>query len=324
MVSPLPPTGITLVGFGEAMVLLTAPAGGDLATTPVFEGSVAGAEFNVCVAAARLGVTARFCSAVGRDPLGERIIRQLRQEDVDASLVIQNSLPTGVFFKDVRPDGSRRVHYYRRNSAASRLAPADTERALAIRPDVVVVSGLTAVLGDDTRAAVRVLCSGAAALGATVVVDPNLRPSYVSNALVCEAVRELLPHTTMLLLGTDEAPELFGTDEPVAVLRAARDCGIDDVVLKAGAGGVWHVDGDRMRHLPAPDVAVVDPVGAGDAFCAGYVVARAAGANPAAAARLGTRLAGAVLTTAGDTSGLPPREHAEEWLREALGDNRQS
>jgi 2-dehydro-3-deoxygluconokinase len=125
----------------------------------------------------------------------------------------------------------------------------------------------------------------------------------------------LLPLTTYLLLGTDEAGPLFGTADPAAVFSQAKACGVGEVVLKAGASGCWH-EGDTPTHLPSVAVRVVDPVGAGDAFAGAYLAARLRGTGPRRAAWLGTRFAAGVVATAGDTDGLPSPAEVVALLEE--------
>ncbi|GAA3455077.1 hypothetical protein GCM10018962_69100 [Dactylosporangium matsuzakiense] len=218
-----------------------------------------------------------------------------------------------MFFKELGADGARRVHYYRSGSAASRMSAVDAGRALAARPRLAVVSGLTAALGPGPRSAVQHL-----ALGADVVaLDPNLRPHLPP---VDDLLLTLLPQVTYLLLGLDEAGPLFGTTEPAQVFRRARSAGVREVALKAGADGCYHADDGPagFAHLPSAATTVADPVGAGDAFAGGYLAARLVGAGPRGAAWLGSRLAAAVVATPGDTEGLPSAAEAAALLAAAL------
>ncbi|MET7423373.1 sugar kinase [Dactylosporangium sp. NPDC005555] len=297
-----PMTAPLIVGLGEAMVLFQPADLLPLEECGTASVHVAGAELNLLAAAARAGARAAFCSRVGDDPFGRRVVAAAAGLGVGTGLVtVDGGRPTGVFMKDVRPDGARRVHYYRAGSAASALDEADAGRALAAGPGLVAVSGLTAALGDGPRRAVLRLAREAHARGVPVAVDPNLRPGL--DAAV-EVARALLPMTTYLLLGMDEAVPLFGTDDPAAVFALAKAAGVREVVLKAGADGCWH-EGDTPTHLPSVAVRVVDPVGAGDAFAGAYLAARLAGTGPRGAAWLGTRFAARVVATAGDTEGLP-------------------
>lgn len=304
-----------VVGLGEAMVLLQPPAGEPLETCTTATVHVAGAELNLCAAVARLGARAAFCSRVGDDPFGRRVLGATRALGVSTGLLrVDDSAPTGVFFKEVRPDGARRVHYYRRGSAASTMDSSDARRVLAVRPRVVAVSGLTAALGPGPRDAVLTLARTAREHGVAVALDPNLRPGLPD---VSDVLDELLPYCDYLLLGVEEAQALFGTGSPDGVLAAARNRGVAEVVLKAGPGGCWYADDGRMRHLPSAAESIVDPVGAGDAFAGGYLAGRLRGVGPAGSAWLGTRLAAGVVAMPGDTDGLPDTQEAARLLGEA-------
>ncbi|GAA2878132.1 sugar kinase [Streptosporangium fragile] len=294
-----------VVGVGEAMVLMQAA---DLSADDRFEVHVAGAELNVCAAVARLGLAAGFASRIGADPHGERVRRAAEALGVGTSLL--NTDParrTGVFFKEIRADGARRVHYYRDGSAASAMDASDAAAILAAAPRAIVVSGITAALGDGPAELVGTLCR---ASGALVVLDPNLRPALPAPDLL-----PLLPHTGLLVLGQDESAALLGETDPGRVFAAAAEAGAGEVVLKGGPDGVWFAGPDgRPRHLPSAARAVRDPVGAGDAFLGGYLAARLSGGSPEGAATLGTLLAARVVEVPGDTAGLPPAAEARALL----------
>jgi 2-dehydro-3-deoxygluconokinase len=292
---------IELAGFGEAMVLFESTA---LATASTVDVHVAGAELNACAAAARLGITAAFCTRVGDDPVGERVRNAIAGLGVGDELTITDqTAPTGLFLKDVRPDGQRRVHYYRRGSAASGMSEADAERLLRRRPRLVIVSGITAALGPGPRAAIRALAGRV-----PIAFDPNFRPALGPLGQQAEFAREMLPYLSFLLLGTDESELIFGSRDGFAGYQG-------EMVLKAGAQGCYYREADgSVGHLPSLATEVVDPVGAGDAFAGGYLAARLRGATPARAAWLGSKLAAGVVASHGDTAGLPTTAEAGSLL----------
>ncbi|MCW3843812.1 sugar kinase [Micromonospora yasonensis] len=320
MTTAAPPARLDLVGLGEAMALFQPPPGAALADTATVEVHVAGAELNLCVAAARLGAGTGFCSRVGADPLGARVLAEARAAGVDTTLVaVDPDHPTGLFLKDARPDGQRRVYYYRRGSAAAHLDEADGVRLLAARPRMAAVSGVTLALGPGPRAAVTSVVRTARRAGTAVALDPNLRPALGPVERQAADVRALLGHVDVLLLGTDEAGPVLGVrdpSDPDEVFAAATAAGVRETVLKAGADGCYHAGGtpDAAVHLPSAATVVVDPVGAGDAFAGGYLTARLRGVPPAGAAALGNALAAAVVAAPGDTAGLPDRASAAALL----------
>lgn len=263
------PGPVDVVGVGEAMVLLQTPPGARLSTAASADILVAGAEFNVCAAVARLGGVAVFASAVGDDPFGRRVLGDARAHGIRTDLVsVDPGRPTGVFFKEIRADGARRVYYYyRRGSAAAAMDETAAPRILAVRPRAIVVSGLTAALGAGPARLVAALCAGTARAGAMLVLDPNLRPALGDPADVVATLRPLLRHVDLLVLGRDESGALLDATAPDAAFAAARTAGVAEVVLKGGPDGLWYAGPDgRPRHLPSAAVRVRDPVGAGDAL----------------------------------------------------------
>ncbi|WP_117213585.1 sugar kinase [Allorhizocola rhizosphaerae] len=280
---------LDILGFGEAMVLFEARG---LEAASNVDVSVAGAELNLCAAAARAGASTALCTRVGDDPLGRRVLAEAEALGVSTALIqVDPTRPTGLFLKDIQPDGQRRVHYYRRGSAASAMD--DASLVLQADPRLVAISGITPMLGDGPLSAVFEL-----ARSCRLAFDPNFRPAF--GVAQIEVARELLPHVDILILGMDEAGPLLGAATPEEVFAAFRSSFSGEVVVKAGPDGCY-VPG---AHLPSVATSIVDPVGAGDAFGGGYLAARLRGLSQVDAARLGNELAACVIAAPGDTAGL--------------------
>lgn len=314
---------LDLVTVGEAMVLLQPPADHRLADTSSLDIHVAGAELNVAAATARFGVRTALCCALGADPLGDRIRATVDRLRIDARLLRTDSArPTGLFLKDVAPDGARRVHYYRSGSAASAMSAADADAILAERPTTILTSGLTAALGPGPYELVRRLAEGARAADCRLALDANIRPQLGDVSEQGARIRAVLPGCHTLLIGADEAGPVFGTAEPAAIIAAAHVAGVPEVVVKVGADGLWVSDADAndppMR-IPSAVTQVVDPVGAGDAVAGGYLVGRSTGLSAADSGWLGTQLAAGIIATLGDITGLPSVSEATELRRTADG-----
>ena len=166
-----------VVCLGETMALVVPDPPAPLAVADRFLLSHAGAESNVAVTLARLGTQARWCSRVGDDPFGRRIRAELTALGVDTSLVSVTAGRTGVFFKD--PAGATTtVHYYRDGSAASTMDGTDAERALAARPALIHLTGITPALSRSCAGMIDGVLQRASAAGAPQVsFDVNYRPS---------------------------------------------------------------------------------------------------------------------------------------------------
>ena len=247
---------------------------------------------------ATLGHRVSWASRVGDDPLGERLIAQLKSQGVDTSRVIRDSeAPTGVYFKDPRTDGSV-VYYYRRGSAASRMSASDAPAFLPPGCSVLHLSGITPALSDSCRSLVESLVDMAKLRGITVSFDVNYRRKLWSVDTAAHALLALSGRADVVFVGLDEAAELWGTKSP----RDVRDrIGHENwLVVKNAAVGATEFRGSTETFEPAQEVHVVDQVGAGDAFAAGYLSGLLRGAGPRERLRQGHALAAKTLITTGD------------------------
>jgi 2-dehydro-3-deoxygluconokinase len=257
--------------MGESMVLVAAPAGETLATAATAEFSVAGAESNVSQYLADLGYDVAWISRVGEDPLGDRVLAAIAGSGVGIGLVTRDpDHPTGVFFKD--PDASRsRVYYYRAGSAASHLSPADVDIVDLSGVRAVHISGVTPALSASCAAATARLFERAAARGIVRSFDVNYRPALWAREEAAPRLLALSRQADVCFVGLDEAREIWGTETP-AETRELLGPGGQLVVKDSSVGATAFVQ-DSGVFIPAPRVKVVEPVGAGDAFAAGYLSA---------------------------------------------------
>jgi 2-dehydro-3-deoxygluconokinase len=300
---------LDLLTVGEPLICLA--ASGRLAAAPSLGKSMGGAEANVAIGLARLGLRAGYVSRVGADPFGDEIVRTLRGEGVDVSRVQRSpQRPTGLMVKELRSPADVRVHYYRQGSAATEL-----DGIGEVPPARYVhATGITLALGAGPAAAVHELLAAARAMGASVSFDPNIRLKLWSLDDAVAAVREVLPSVHDLLLSEAEALAVAGARDLDAALRVLADHGIARVVVRRGAeGAVGVAGGGRVAVAAEAAGPVLDSVGAGDAFTAGYLFERLAGRAFAAAMATGAWAAGHVVAHTGDYEGLPDRADYDAW-----------
>ena len=118
-----------IILMGEPMGLFMANETGSLSEVNGFTASIAGAEYNVAVGLARLGHTPAYCTRLGFDPLGERILRGMRQNGIATDLVMQTEEAlTGFMMKAFTQKGDPDIAYYRKGSAASTITPHDIDK----------------------------------------------------------------------------------------------------------------------------------------------------------------------------------------------------
>jgi 2-dehydro-3-deoxygluconokinase len=293
-----------LVTLGETMGLVAADGIGTLEYAKSFTLGIGGAESNVAIGVARLGGDATWLGRVGPDATGDLIERRLRAEGVHA-MVIRDQAFTGLMVKYRRTGALLHVDYHRQGSAGSRLVPADVPADLVTGARILHVTGITPALSDTARATVFHAVETARSAGVTVSVDVNYRSKLWSRYDAGPVLRDLVSRADIVFAGPEEAAVLLGAEVPAADGLAAL--GPAEVVIKDGARGCTAlIAGDRFS-VKALEVKVVDPVGAGDAFVAGYLCDRLAGAEPAD--RLATAIAAGAfaVTVPGDCEGLPSR-----------------
>ena len=279
----------TLVTLGETMGLFRASHGGPGELVDQYHFAIGGAESNVAIGVARLGVGAVWIGRVGDDPAGRKIMRELRAEGVRAAVVIDGSAPTGLMMKEARIPGHSAVTYARAGSAGSRLAPDDIDADAVAGAGVLHVTGITPALSDSAEEAVFRAISLAADAGITVSFDVNHRSALWRGRNPREVYRRIAERSHIVFAGQDEAELLVDPGSPEALADRICALGSETAVIKLGAAG--SVAASRGQHVafPAVPIRAVDTVGAGDAFVAGYLAALLRGGGLMASLETATR-----------------------------------
>jgi ribokinase len=215
---------------------------------------------------------------------------ELRSEGVDAWLQVDARRPTGRCIVLVEPGGERTM-------LPDAGANAGLEEALPDGARHLHVAGY-ALLHPGSRPAALGTVSRARATGVPFSVDPS---SAAPLARVgADRFLDWVEGTALLLPNRAEAAVLAGIEDAEAAARALCTRGIGEVVVKLGAGGALWTDGNAVLRASArPVVAEADTTGAGDAFAAGLLAARLAGAAPAEALEAGCELAARAVGRAG-------------------------
>jgi 2-dehydro-3-deoxygluconokinase len=293
------------VCVGESMVLLTPDPPGPLGSSERLRMDAAGAESNVAAYLAMQGHRAAWVSRVGDDPLGRLVSNRIRRHGVDVERVgVVPEAPTGVFFKDPGRDGST-VYYYRAGSAASRM-----DRTLwAVVPParVIHLSGITPALSLACADLVEAGLATRPVAGATWSFDVNHRAGLWPAADAAPVLARLAALADVVFVGLDEAQRLWGcvTPDDVRVLLPTPSA----LVVKDGGVGATAYGLTGAVFVPAMPVDVVEPVGAGDAFAAGYLSGLLDGLPERDRLRRGHEVAGNALSSVADVASL--RTHRE-------------
>lgn len=263
-----PESAPRLITIGETMMMV-APAGAEsLLVAEDVRLHAGGAESNVACHAAHLGIPTAWVSALGDDVLGHRIHGAIEGHGVDTRWVTFDRMsPTGVYFKD--PGNG--VLYYRSGSAASRMNPATLEAIPLEDADIVHLSGITPALSTDCAALVDAVFARVAAGRGTLSFDVNYRAALWPAGSAASRLLELANRADVVFVGRDEAESLWGCSTATDVRALLPHPG--RLVVKDGDIGATEFTAEASTFEPAIVTEVLEAVGAGDAFAAGYLAA---------------------------------------------------
>lgn len=311
--TPAPPQRV--VTAGETMALVVPPSPGRLRHASSLSLSVGGAESNVAIGLSRLGIPATWVSALGDDELGELVLHRLRAEGVDTSHVRRTTdRPTGLYLRE-EVAGRLRVYYYRTGSAAATLGPDAFDPSLLDGAAFLHLTGITGALSPECAEFLPWAAKTARDVGVRVSYDVNYRSRLWGPAAARAATEALLPLVDVLFVGNEEAAALWDW-EVEAALDHLSDAGPAEVVLKLGAKGCTALlDGERLGSagLAAREV---DPIGAGDAFAAGYLAATLWGRPGKERLRIANAMGALCVQSLGDYEGLPSRRELTAFLEQ--------
>lgn len=292
------------VCLGEAMIMFAGDPGVPLEDVETFRRSVGGAECNVAGGLAGLGIATSWISRLGDDGFGRHVLRDLQARGVDVRGVQADpDRPTGLYVKHSM-DGRSRMHYYRSGSAASAMDPAFLGLPAVLErlagAELVHTTGITAAISETAAEMLGRLAELRDSYGFKLSVDLNWRPALWRDKDT-EPLWRLLRAADVVLIGADEAQVFAGTSDPTELreLLGSRPT----LVMKNDAHTALVLEPDgRRTEVPALTVEVVEPVGAGDAFAAGFLAATLQGLPVEQRLRLGHLGAAAVLAV--------PEDHA--------------
>jgi 2-dehydro-3-deoxygluconokinase len=297
-----------VVTLGESMGLFRANTVGSLSHVSDFTLGIGGAEGNVAIALARLGTPVRWLGRVGPDPVGRRVLRELRAEGIDVIGIVDPDAATGMMIKEQRTVDATRVQYYRAGSAGSRLSVDDLAALDIPSAALLHLTGITPALSASARETVFAAVDIAAAASVPVSFDINHRVSLWRDDPT-PVYRELVERSQIVFAGDDEARILFPlAASALELAHSIAELGPGQVIIKLGeAGCVALVDGVDYR-VDAIPIRAVDTVGAGDAFVAGYLAELLEGLSIEERLATAVTLGAFACLSFGDWEGFPTRD----------------
>jgi len=283
---------------------------------PAFAPHPGGAVFNTAIALGRLGVPVGFLSGISSDMFGQMLLKALDESHVAHDLAHVSARPTTLAFVTLQ-EGHARYAFYDENTAGRMLGVADLP-SLPADVTALFLGGISLV-AEPCGSTFETLMTRTAT-DRTVMVDPNIRPAFVTQEDAYRArLDRILPRADIVKLSDEDLRWLSGPGDLAVQARSLLARGPKLVVITEGAKGATGYTADQSVFMPAPSVTVADTVGAGDTFNAGLLTAlhRAGALTKAALAalpevhlrsalNLGVHAAAVTVSRAGAN---PPRAH---------------
>lgn len=312
---------LDILTFGEPLVeVMRTGIDQPLNAPALFTGPYpSGAPFIFAVQAARLGAKVGAVGAIGRDPFGECITRQLEFDRVDTrGLHVLDDYTTGVAFVGYQQGGGREFVFHAAHAAAGQLAPSMLIPELFNDLKCLHMMGSTLSLNEGALQTGTRALQMAQESGAKISFDPNLRPQMMSVHRARSVFAPFIEAADILIPTADELIALTGVSDLDSALNAIRQVNPRAlIVLTQGADGctVYEQNG-TPHHVPGFTVQEVDPTGAGDCFDAGFLVRWLQGDSPVAAARFANACGALAVTAQGPMAGAKRLDEVIRFMTE--------
>lgn len=259
---------------------------------------VAGDSYNTAIYLARAGLSVRYLTRLGDDPLSDNIIGRLQAAGIATDLVGRsNGRRPGLYLIDNDADGERHFHYWRGEAPARELF----DKPLAIPElDVFYFTGITLAVTRSGLDNLVALLRNLRATGCSVVFDPNYRPAlWLDREEARRHYEAILPLCDTLLPTLEDDTALWDIDSVEASHALYARHGAGEIVIKGPQLTAYAYSEEGETQRKAQPVAALDTTGAGDSFNAGYLAARLDGKDMNTALQCAQQLAAQVVQQPG-------------------------
>ncbi|MBD3309230.1 sugar kinase [candidate division KSB3 bacterium] len=302
---------------GDLLVEIMRPNVDDPLNEPgTFMGPYASGASGIFIdAIARLGIPASFVGAVGKDDFGDLILKRFEADGVDTSHIkVMEDYTTGVAFVTYFHDGSRKFIYHLPRAATGQIYPEDIDPAYIAGLDYLHIVGSTMSINEQSAQACLNAIELVTQSGGKVSFDPNFRPELISATEVRERFHPLLTRASIVFPTHEEVAVLTGEDDLRAACQRLLEMGPEIVAVKQAKEGSTVFTADAEFHAPAFTVKEIDPTGAGDCYCAGFLAGILKGMDLQAATRFANAVGALAVTKKGPMEGAPTLQQVQELL----------
>lgn len=306
--------------IGETMGLIQLTSSQVLGSEADVHLGIGGTESNVAIGLSRLGHRVRWVSSLGNDVFGRMIAETITSQDVEVVPNWNQAKKTGLMVKSPSLGHERKVTYYREGSAASYLQPDTIPDSLISDCRLVHLTGVFPALSESTRRTALDMPWRVKSLGKQLSFDVNFRSALWSESRARIILREIASSADVVFGDRRELELLVDNpsgDNRVLVEQVAQ-LGPSEVILKLGAEGATSLISGNHFSSRGFQVEVLDTVGAGDAFVAGYLSAFLDGKEESERLERANFCGALACTRYGDWEGAPTRAEFEQSRRERV------
>lgn len=265
-----------VIAIGETMLRLSPVDVSTIEEADNFHVHVAGAESNVTVGLARMGIDAGWISRLVNNSVGKLMANKIRQHNVDVSRIVwtddgRNGLYYLEFGYEPRPT---KIVYDRVGSAFSHLDVNEIDWNYLLDSELIHLTGITPALGEASKQLVLEIIKRAKANNCHISFDVNYRNKLWTPIVAKEILSKILQDVDILICSLDDARLVFDfinlSPEEIAI-EFYKTYKNEVVVITLGENGALAYDGTRIYKEPAFKTDIVDRIGRGDAFTAGFL-----------------------------------------------------
>lgn len=326
-------TSLDLLCMGRSSIdLYSNDIGTPFADIRSFAAYVGGSPTNIAVGARRLGLNSGVLTAVGQDPVGDFILKFLSREGIDTSYIPRKPAHrSSAVLLGIEPPDRFPLVYYRANAADIELTIDDVQTSPINAAPIFQFAG-TNLSREPSRSATFFAAETAKAAGGTVVMDIDFRPDQWHDVRAFGVVVRSILRLVDIVIGTEDeinatsmthADQMRVTDSQISGARVSGaenaveqllKLGPELVVQKRGSkGAAMHYPSGEIAPVPGYPVEVINVLGAGDAFAAGFLYGLRKKWSLYRCARLGNACGAILVTKHGCAEFMPTMSEVETF-----------
>jgi len=247
-----------IVVCGEALIDMIDNGDGTQRPTP------GGGPFNTARALARLGAPTAFLGRLSTDALGRELAGILESDGVSISMATCGPEPTTIAVAEVDGDGLAEYQFVVDGTSAPNFTIPMLPDSLPDEVDAIHVGTLGLALEPMASTVVELV--GRESGRRLVMLDPNVRPGLISDPEYRGRLESVIPLSTVVKASVADLEWLYGELDYEAAAERILDAGARLVIVTLGASGAFGATAKLRVRVDAPQVEVVDTIGAGDVF----------------------------------------------------------